>query len=95
MSKYQVMLRGENFEIYLDNQLKNLGFYTTRIVKGNSENEAEKKAVDLIKNDKRLLSMMKIDSRLTPKIYLETIDSVPWWKRTGGKGYTFWPMEGE
>jgi hypothetical protein len=90
--KYQVMLRGENFEIESEDEVQNLGFYTTRIVKAESPQEAEIKAIELVKNDPWLKEPIVSDSSFTPMIYLETIDEAKWWKRLGGKGYTFWEM---
>lgn len=26
-------------------------------------------------------------------IYLEALGKVPWWRKLGGKGYSFYPME--
>lgn len=95
MAKYKVMLRGENFEINFEDKIENMGFYATRMVKANSENEAEIKAIDLIRADSSLISMVKRDSQYSPKIYLEYLQAASWWERTGGKGYTFWPMDSE
>ena len=95
MKKYSVMLRGENFEINIEGKVDNLGFYTTRIVKANSPEEAEQKAVELIKNDDNLIQIIQPNSQETPMIYLESMSEVPWWRRVGGSGYSFWPMEGE
>ena len=89
------MLRGENFLIKLEDKVENLGFYATRVVKANSEKEAELRAIDLIRNDGSLISMVQKTSDINPKIYLESINNASWWQRLGGKGYTFWPMESE
>ena len=91
--KYQVMLRGENFELMWEGEVKNLGFFTTRWVKAESIQDAEQKAVALIKQDHSLISMMVKQPTLTPMIYLEEVAVARWWKRLGGKGYSFWEME--
>lgn len=91
--KYQVMLRGENFELIWEGQVKNLGFFTTRWVKAESIEDAEQKAVTLIKQDDSLKAMMVEQPTLTPMIYLEEVTIAKWWKRLGGKGYSFWEME--
>jgi hypothetical protein len=95
MNKYSVILRGENFLIQFEDKIENLGFYTTRVVKANSAEEAESRAIDLIRNDEGLTSMVQRSSDINPKIYLESIKMASWWKRLGGKGYTFWPMDSE
>jgi len=95
MGKYKVMLRGENFEMDFEGKIENMGFYATRTVKAASEDEAEMKAIDLIRGDNQLLSTVKRDSQFSPKIYLESLQTASWWARLGGKGYTFWPMDSE
>jgi len=89
------MLRGENFPIKFEDKVENLGFYTTRVVKANSEDDAELRAIDLIRNDVNLISMVQNASDANPRLYLESISKALWWRRLGGKGYTFWPMESE
>lgn len=93
--KYQVLLRGENCELHWEGKIKNLGFFTTRLVKADSVEEAENKAVQLIKNDKWLQSALVVKSEYSPMIYMEEISQVKWWKHLGGKGFTFWDMEDE
>lgn len=91
--KYGVMLRGENFEIKTEDGIENLGFFTTRIVKANIPKEAELKAKEMVKKDKNLLESLSEKRDFEPKIYLEKMWKERWWKRAGGKGYTFYSME--
>lgn len=91
--KYRVMLRGENFELDWEGQVKIFGFVTTRWVKAKDTEEAELKAVALIQNDTKLTELIIDESKLTAKIYLEEISKDPWWKRVGGGGYTFYEMK--
>lgn len=92
MNKYSVLLRGENFELKgRDGNIENLGFYTTKIVKASSHDEAESKAIELIKQDKRFISSIS-SSKKEPTIHLELISRASFWEKTGGSGYTFWPM---
>lgn len=93
--KYQVLLRGENFEMNWENEIKNFGFFTTRFVNAETPEEAETKAVALVKNDQWLIGAMISNSSFTPMIYLESIHKAKWWKRLGGKGYSFWEMGNE
>ena len=89
------MLRGENFEINSASGVENLGFMTTRIVNANNPEEAELIAVEMVRKDSSLLEMLHKESNLEPKIFLEEVWHARWWKRLGGKGYTFFPMESE
>lgn len=86
------MLRGENFEINSESGVENLGFMTTRFVKAKTPEEAEFIAVEMIWNDNSLLEMLHKESNLEPKIYLEEMWRVRWWKRLSSGGYTFYPM---
>lgn len=88
-------MKSEDFEIIFDVKVQNVGFYTTRIVKASDVEQAELAAVELIKNDDHLLGMFVKDTTLTPKIYLEEIAETNWWKRLGGKGYSFFLMDEE
>jgi hypothetical protein len=51
MAYYQVMLEGKDFPMEFDGKEEVLGFVTTRWVKASDEEQAELKAVALIKND--------------------------------------------
>jgi hypothetical protein len=90
--KYQVMLCGENFELNIDGRVQNYGFVTTRWVKAQCKKEAELFAIQLIKNDKSLINLMVDNSTLSPTIHLEDIRVAKWWKKLGGKGYSFYNM---
>lgn len=87
------MLRGENFEVNSESGVENLGFMTTRFVKAKTPEEAELIAVEMIWNDSGLLEILHKESYLEPKIYLEEMWRVHWWKRLGGGGYTFYAMD--
>ncbi|ROT94533.1 hypothetical protein EB809_19275 [Marinobacter sp. R17] len=93
MPKFQVLLRGENFPINWEYGTRLTGFYTTRYVRANSVDEAEQKALDLVRHDPDLLSMLSPNREADPQVYLEQIAQAPWWKKRGGSGYTFYPME--
>lgn len=100
MKKYSVILRGEGFELIMEGQQGQFGFHTTRVVKAETEEEAEEKAVALVKVDKKLVACMKpgtdtdIDTDIDndPMIYRESITRVPCWRRVGSNGYSFWLM---
>jgi len=92
---YAIILEGQNFEVNFDGEIQNLGFYTTRIVKANSIDEAEDKAIQLIRNAQSLINMMVENSQFEPRIDIDRVYKASWWKRTGGKGYSFYPMDSE
>ncbi|BFM13517.1 hypothetical protein R50072_36700 [Simiduia litorea] len=91
--KYGVRLQGDNYEIRVEEQWKLLGFVTTRFVKASSIEDAEKAALDLILKDPHLNNLMRSNSEHIAKVHVTEMWSEKWWKRTGGKGYSFFPME--
>jgi hypothetical protein len=93
MPKFQVVLRGENFPISREGGTKLTGFFTTRYVRAKRAEEAERKAVELVRYDQSLLAMLDPNSSVEPMVYLEEMARIPWWRPLGGKGYTFYPME--
>lgn len=93
MAFYQVMLNGKDFCFNFDGEETKGGFYTTRWVMASTPEEAENKAVQLIKNDNSLQEMLIRTSDPVPMIYLEKIQTVNWYtyfRRQPGKGYTLY-----
>lgn len=95
MPKYEVMLEGKNFPVFVDGKTEVLGFFVTRKVKAVSEKEAELKAVAMVRGDKKLISTLDTSHDAKPKIYLDNINQLSWWSLLGGSGYIFYPMECE
>jgi len=100
MSYFQVLLEGQNFFIEFEGKEELLGFVTTRWVKAANPEEAELKAVELIKQDKHLLDMTRTtdDTQLNPMIFLTEMCNVnmfTYFRRKPGRGYSFYPMEEE
>jgi len=93
MPKYSVILEGKNFPILSNGNTELFGFMTTRKVKANDLNEAELKAVELIKKDPNLMSSLDLNHEVTPEIFLDSIYKLKWWNSLGSKGYTFYKMK--
>jgi hypothetical protein len=93
MPKYSVILEGKNFPILSDGKTELLGFMTTRKVKARDLEEAEFKAVELIKQDSSLMASLDQNHEANPEIHLDSIYALKWWNKLGGKGYTFYKME--
>lgn len=55
MNKYRIFIEGKNFLIEFDDKPKNMGFFTTRYVEAIDHAEAENKAIELIKNDSKII----------------------------------------
>jgi hypothetical protein len=94
MPVFAVMLRGENFVIQVDGVPERMGFYTTRFVHARNEEEAETRAVQMVRESKSLRSAGIKSSSFTPMIYLESIERRPWWyKFKTQHGFVFWNMD--
>ncbi len=98
MSYYQVVLKGKDFTFKHEGTPTSGGFVTVRWVKAKDEEEAELKAVDLVKQDQSLINitLTNRDSDL-PLIYLHELEKVSllnYLKFKPGKGYTFQYDEG-
>lgn len=82
------MLRGENF--LLRNRNAAIGFYCRRIVQAPNPEEAELKAVELVREDPELQTQVVNPLNEPPMIYLEEMTVFESWrmpKQFGG--YTF------
>jgi hypothetical protein len=96
MPVFAVMLRGENFEIALDENVSRFGFFTTRFVRAKNEKEAEHAAVAMVRKHKGLRAGTRLDSPYTPMIYSESIERRPWWHAfKKQRGLVFWDMNAE
>ncbi|HEX8141441.1 MAG TPA: hypothetical protein VF553_02530 [Pyrinomonadaceae bacterium] len=76
MSKYRVMINGENFLLNYDGQPQKLGFYVSRIVDAGSPEEAEYAAVDLVRSDSWLKSNVLNEIEDPPMLYADEIEEI-------------------
>lgn len=76
MKNYQVLLRGENFLLNLDGDLRCFGFHTTRWIKARDEQEARKIAVILIRQDPHLQATQTNESSAPSRILVEEIREI-------------------
>ncbi len=93
MAFYRVLLSGTDFLFDSGFGPKKSSFFTTRWVKANTPEEAELKAVELIKNDESLLAKVVKSESSQPMIHLEEMYKVNWFeyfRKNPGKGYTFY-----
>lgn len=95
--KYRVRLNGANFLMNQDDKVCRLGFYTTRFVEAGTPEEAEKRAVQLVRDDGKLKAAVLNDKADPPMIYLEEIDELVSFDgiEPPGGGYTFFLEDGE
>lgn len=90
--KYRIVINGSNYILNNEGIPTRMGFYATRFIDASSATEAEKKAIESIKNDPTLNEGILNDSKDQPILSIENIEeSID----PGGpeKGYTFYVEE--
>ena len=96
MPYFKVLLDAQNFLISLNEKEELMGFFTTKWVEAANEEEAELKAVDLIKNDKELVDIVLNKERgleIVPMIYLEEINEISKSEMEDIQGRTWYKMK--
>ena len=76
MKKFRVFVRGENFRLNLEGAVKRYGFYTTRFVEAPDKSEAERLAIDLLRQESRLCGRVVNDQADPPMLFAEEIDEI-------------------
>jgi hypothetical protein len=76
MKRFKVKLHGKNFFLNLDGEPKKLGFYTTRFVKAENPQQAEKIAVILTHHNPNLRKTLLNENDDRPKINVEEIKEI-------------------
>ena len=92
MKKWAVMIHGKGFLIEFEDGIRPCGFFTTRWVEADSPDGAENLAVELIRDDERLLGITKNDASDSPMLYAEKITELSSFEGNDppGGGYTFY-----
>ena len=76
MKKYRLFVCGENFIFKVDDEEQRLGFYTTVFIEAENEEEAELKAIDLIRNDPKLKDGVLNPKSDPPMMFVEEVEEV-------------------
>lgn len=94
MPYYQVFIHGSDFILNLDDKSNEEGgFYTTKVVKADNHDEAESKAIELIRSDKNLHDVSVYQEGNEPKLYVEELSTISWFqyfRYKPGTGYVFY-----
>jgi hypothetical protein len=96
MKKYSVTLEGRNFLLDIEGSVKKYGFFTTRYVEAENAEQAEMKAVQLIRKDQSLKTTAKNEGA-KPMVYLDSITELESFEgvRLPGTGYAWFPDDSE
>ena len=95
MKKYRVMVEGVNFLIEMESEVRKFGFFTTRFVEAWDKEEAEAKAIEMLRVElKRLVRNEKSDS---PMMFVEEIEELETFGEfiVPGTGCAWYPDERE
>ena len=96
MKKYKVMIEGRNFLINVDGKNQKLGFYTTRWVEANNEHDAERFAIEIIRNDPKLNSNTLNKKTDPPLMHASEVKDIGLFEGDEPTpGYVFFPEDEE
>jgi hypothetical protein len=92
-----VLVRGENFLISLDDVDQKVGFFTTRYVEADDDESAELAAIDLLRNDPKLVKGVLNNRSDPPRMHVEEIEELESFEglRMPGTGFAFYPENSE
>ena len=88
--RYKVLLNGQNLLAEVEGSLQYLGFYTTRTVEAGTETEAKSLAIALIRQDNKLLQMMRNEADDPPTFAVEEIVELVDESETHNTGFSFY-----
>lgn len=92
MKKYRILINGKDFTLKGEN--KKYGFYTTRYIEGHSEDEATKKALNLIREELKD-KVVKNPAENQPEMFVEEIVELESFEDAlvPGTGFTWHPQK--
>jgi hypothetical protein len=77
LKRWRVMMNGTNFLISIDEQVRKVGFYTMVFVVARNAREAELKAVDCLRHDRKLRRAVRNTAADPPVLRAEEIEEIP------------------
>jgi hypothetical protein len=91
MTTFRVLINGRNFHLKRDGKPEHLGFYTTRFVNAESQEEVEALAVESIRKDTWLKESTFNSKDDPPMLYAEEIEAVGNQSQREVTGFSFYP----
>lgn len=83
-------LNGENFDIKVEHGVETLGFYVIRVVQAGSVEQAEIKAIELLKSEPELTEITVNALNNPPMIYIDEVNLLPESHGAVNTGYSFY-----
>jgi len=90
--KWKVLLMGEDFLIEFDVGVQPCGFYASRFVVANTPEEAERAAIELLRDDEDLIGVVRNGpGDAEPRLFAPSITELPDFGdvQVPGAGFTF------
>lgn len=97
MKKYKVLVRGEHFLINRDGKDKMLGFYTTVFVEAKDDEQADERAIDLLRNDQEFRVSVLNEHSDPPMMFVEEVEELTSFEdlHLPRTGFSFFPEENQ
>jgi hypothetical protein len=95
MKKFEIMIEGKNFLIRIDDEIRRVGFFTTRFVEANNAAAAEGRALDLVRDELR--DRVLNERTNPPMMFIKRMDEVSSFgdRSVPGKGFSWYPEDRE
>ena len=88
--RYRILLNGQNLLAEVEGSLQYLGFYTTRTVEADTEAEAKSLASALLRQDKKLLQIMRNEADDPPTFSIEEVVELVDESEAHNTGFSFY-----
>lgn len=97
MKKYRVMVEGGNFLLNMNDEAKKYGFYTTRFVEAQSQEEAENVVINILRDEPKLTGIVLNEREDPPMMYIVEIEELDHFddQHTLATGFAFFPEKGK
>ena len=96
MKKYKVLIEGRNLLLNVDGQEQKIGFFTTRWIEANNANDAEKFAIENIRNDPKIKNNILNFKTDPPFMHASEVEEVNFLSgKETNTGFVFFPEESD
>ena len=95
MRNFVIFVEGENFNLEYEGAIQPTGFFTSRRIEAENEEEATEAILEQLKNEPELNVNTIAKSNIKPSITVKVIHEMPLEHKNKYSGFTFYSMEGE
>lgn len=96
MTRFEIRLQGENYLLNIDGEPQRFGFFTTRLVRAESPEQAVKIAIIKVHQDAYLQSSVINEGQNRPSLRLVEVRKIGFFRylrRKSAKGFSFYEEE--